>query len=95
MIVSCHLPEAALTPMGEYAEDFRDLDERTTPGILDLDEYLKTEKVKRPGLIVPVPRKLKAPLCGHWEAKHLVLAPSQNYDETLGLCDQPINRNGV
>jgi CRISPR-associated endonuclease/helicase Cas3 len=83
------------TGSGPYAdgdaEDFRDLDERTSPGILDLDEYLKTEKVKRPGLIVPVPRKLKAPRCSHKDAKYLVLAPRNNYDVALGLCDQPIN----
>ncbi len=77
------------------AEDFRDLDERTTPGILDLDAYLRTEKKMRPGLEVPVPRKLKAPPCNHPDAKYLVRAPAENYDESLGLCDQPINRTGV
>src|SRR5207245_1949266 len=55
----------SFTGSGPYAdgdtEEFRDVDERTTSGILDLDEYLKTDKVKRPGLIVPVPRKLRAP----------------------------------
>lgn len=89
----------SFTGSGPYAdgdvEDFRDLDERTTPGVLDLDEYVNTAKLRRPGLIVPVPRKLRAPRCNHREAKHLVLAPSANYDPVLGLCDQPIARTGV
>ena len=50
----------SFTGSGPYAdgnaEDFRDLDERTTPGILDLDEYINARPEKRPGLIVPVPR---------------------------------------
>ena len=69
---SCDLREAAPTLMAD-AEDFRDLDERTTPGILDLDVYLRADKNKRPGLIVPVPLKLKSLRCTHRDAKHLVL----------------------
>ena len=78
---------------GPYAdgdeEDFRDIDDFARRGILDEAEYLKTLPVKRPGLIVPVPRHLEGRHGSAKETRFLVIAKDGYYHPALGLCDEP------
>jgi CRISPR-associated endonuclease/helicase Cas3 len=79
---------------GPYAdgdeEDFRDIDDFAKQGILNEAEYLKAARVKRPGLILPVPRELGQGRCTKRETRHLVLAKGGHYHKALGLCDEQI-----
>jgi CRISPR-associated endonuclease/helicase Cas3 len=79
---------------GPYAdgdeEEFRDIDDFARRGILDEGEYLRTDKVKRPGLIVPVPRALDVGRGSNRETQYLVIARSGHYHKALGLCDEAI-----
>jgi CRISPR-associated endonuclease/helicase Cas3 len=76
---------------GPYAdgdeEEFRDIDDFASRGILDEGEYLQAPRVKRPGLIVPVPRHLAAQRGTNRDTRHLVIAKKGHYDPPLGLCD--------
>lgn len=76
---------------GPYAdgdeEDFRDIDDIAHQGILDEVQYLKASQVKRPGLIVPVPRQLEDRRGSEKETRHLVIAKRGHYHPALGLCD--------
>ena len=79
---------------GPYAdgdeEDFRDIDDFARRGILNESEYLKASRVKRPGLIVPVPQALEDRRGADQETRHLVIAKSGYYHTALGLCDEAI-----
>lgn len=80
------------TESGPYAdsreESFRDIDEFSQPGVLDVDEYLATGRAYRPGLIVPVPRHFHAKTDSRLP-RHLVVAPAARYDPALGLLEPP------
>jgi CRISPR-associated endonuclease/helicase Cas3 len=79
---------------GPYAdgdeEEFRDIDDFARRGILDEVQYLRTASVRRPGLIVPVPKKIEDRRGTAKETRHLVIAKSGYYHPTLGLCDESI-----
>jgi CRISPR-associated endonuclease/helicase Cas3 len=78
---------------GPYAdgdeEEFRDIDDFASRGILDEAEYLRTPRVKRPGLIVPVPPHLEGKRGTDRDTRYLVIAKSGHYCPALGLCDEP------
>jgi CRISPR-associated endonuclease/helicase Cas3 len=79
---------------GAYAdgdeEDFRDIDDFARRGILDEQAYLQAAPVKRPGLIVPVPKHLEERRGSQRETQYLVIAKSGYYHPALGLCDDPV-----
>jgi CRISPR-associated endonuclease/helicase Cas3 len=79
---------------GPYAdgdeEEFRDIDDVARRGILDEAQYLRTASVRRPGLIVPVPKKHEDHRGTARETRHLVIAKSGYYHQALGLCDERI-----
>ena len=79
---------------GPYADgdedEFRDIDDFARPGILNESEYLNASRIKRPGLIVPVPQGLDERRGGQQDTRHLVIAKARNYHKALGLCDEPI-----
>lgn len=82
------------TTSGPYADSrentFRDIDEFSRPGVLDVEEYLAASPGLRPGLIVPVPKHF------HFRTdsrlpRYLVVAPAGVYDAALGLRESPRN----
>jgi hypothetical protein len=79
---------------GPYAngdeEEFRDIDDFARRGVLDEAEYVKAPRVRRPGLIVPVPRQLEERRGMQRDTRHLAIARSGHYHPVLGLCDDPI-----
>jgi CRISPR-associated endonuclease/helicase Cas3 len=79
---------------GPYAdgneEDFRDIDDFANRGILDESEYVKASRIRRPGLIVPVPPNLESRRGAGRDTRHLVVAKGGHYHPALGLCDERI-----
>jgi CRISPR-associated endonuclease/helicase Cas3 len=79
---------------GPYAdgreEDFRDIDDFANPGVLDEHAYLQTSRVRRPGLIVPVPKHLQERRGVGRDTCRLVIAKAGHYHQHLGLCDELI-----
>lgn len=85
------VPFVTPSPYADGKHDpFRDIEEHCVQGVLSEQAYVESDRVKRPGLILPVPRKLSPKPCTHKDARRLVIAPASNYSPTLGLCDQPI-----
>jgi CRISPR-associated endonuclease/helicase Cas3 len=82
---------------GPYAiageEDFRDIEEFTTPAVLDGDvgEFLALQKKRLPtdGLVVPVPRRFARQRHADLPA-YLGVAPRALYLPAVGFCDQPL-----
>jgi CRISPR-associated endonuclease/helicase Cas3 len=83
---------------GPYAlgdEDFRDIEEFTTPALLadDVPLFLDSPKAKRPGFVVPVPRRLR----GNRDARlphYLAVAPQDHYHAAVRFCDAPLTSKG-
>jgi CRISPR-associated endonuclease/helicase Cas3 len=86
---------------GPYAqageETFRDIEEFTVPAILarDVPAFLAGDRAQRPGLVVPVPRKLSRALPRHPDLpSYLAVADDAHYHPALGFCDQPLGPQG-
>lgn len=79
---------------GPYADggedEFRDIDDFASTGILDEAEYLNAAPVERPGLIVPVPKHLEGQRGADKKTRHLSIAKQGHYHPALGLCDEPM-----
>ena len=82
---------------GPYAvagdDSFRDIEAFNVPAVLDEDveEYLKAGPDRRPGLEVPVPRKLATdgPSDRRWP-RYLRVAAARHYDRKTGFWDEPL-----
>jgi hypothetical protein len=80
---------------GAYAmagvDSFRDIDEFNDQAVLqnEIDKYLAAEKTKQPGFIVPVPKKLKAPVDSRLPT-YLRVGDHRHYDSETGYWDEPI-----
>jgi CRISPR-associated endonuclease/helicase Cas3 len=86
---------------GPYArageETFRDIEEFTVPAVLarDVPLFLAGDRAGRPGLVVPVPRRLSRALPRHPALpSYLAVADDAHYHPALGFCDQPITGEG-
>ncbi|WP_419193660.1 CRISPR-associated helicase Cas3' [Kolteria novifilia] len=78
-------------PFADSGDEFREMEDFTLQGILDEQEYLETEPSVRPGLVVPVPKRLIEQFQGsRQETRRLVIAKSGHYHPAWGLCDDEI-----
>jgi CRISPR-associated endonuclease/helicase Cas3 len=77
------------------AETFRDVEEFTVPAVLrgDLAAFLRRERGQRPGLVVPVPRRLGRERHPALPA-YLAVADDAHYHPAVGFCDDPISIGG-
>jgi len=79
---------------------FRDIDEFTTDAILERDvtKYHQVKPDKKHGYIVPVPRYFRARQPESATTAnlpgHMIVAPSENYHEAIGFCDEPVRQTG-
>ena len=81
---------------GAYAvageESFRDIEAFNVPAILrgEISEYVKAPKRRKPGYIVPVPRKLAGEEPNARLPRYLKVADERYYDAKTGFWDEPI-----
>jgi CRISPR-associated endonuclease/helicase Cas3 len=82
---------------GPYAragvENFRDIEEFTVPAVLarDVAAFVGGDRAERPGLVVPVPRRLGRAQPRHPELPpYLAVADHAHYHPALGFCDEPV-----